>query len=63
LASAGAQCNHLDHVATQIPYVLVVSACCLLAYIVAGVTASGMTGLFAGLGALVCAMAVVYKKA
>ena len=63
LASAGAQCNHLDHVATQIPYVLVVSACCLLAYIVAGVTASGMTGLFAGLGALACAMAVVYKKA
>ena len=63
LASAGAQCNHLDHVATQIPYVLVVSACCLLAYIVAGVTGSGMTGLFAGLGALACAMAVVYKKA
>ncbi len=63
LASAGAQCNHLDHVATQIPYVLVVSACCLLAYIVAGVTGSGMTGLFAGFGALVCCMAVVYKKA
>ncbi len=63
LASAGAQCNHLDHVATQIPYVLVVSSCCLFAYIVAGVTGSGMTGLFAGLGALVCCMAVVYKKA
>ena len=63
LASAGAQCNHLDHVGTQIPYVLVVSSCCLLAYIVAGVFGSGMTGLFAGLGALVVAMFVVYKKA
>ena len=63
LASAGAQCNHLDHVGTQIPYVLVVSSCCLLAYIVAGVCGSGMTGLFAGLGALVVAMFVVYKKA
>ena len=63
LASAGAQCNHLDHVGTQIPYVLVVSSCCFLAYIVAGVFGSGMTGLFAGLGALVVAMFVVYKKA
>ena len=63
LASAGAQCNHLDHVGTQIPYVLVVSACCLIAYVVAGVCGSGMTGLFAGLGALVVAMFVVYKKA
>ena len=63
LASAGAQCNHLDHVGTQIPYVLVVSVCCFLAYIVAGVCGSGMTGLFAGLGALAVAMVVVYKKA
>ena len=63
LASAGAQCNHLDHVGTQIPYVLVVSVCCFLAYIVAGVCGSGMTGLFAGLGALVVAMIIVYKKA
>ena len=63
LASAGAQCNHLDHVGTQIPYVLVVSVCCFLAYIVAGVCGSGMTGLFAGLGALAVAMFVVYKKA
>ncbi|MBR4847667.1 MAG: Na+/H+ antiporter NhaC family protein [Phascolarctobacterium sp.] len=63
LASAGAQCNHLDHVGTQIPYVLVVSSCCFLAYIVAGVFGSGMTGLFAGLGALVVAMFIVYKKA
>lgn len=63
LASAGAQCNHLDHVGTQIPYVLVVSTCCLIAYVVAGVCGSGMTGLFAGLGALVVAMLLVYKKA
>ena len=63
LASAGAQCNHLDHVGTQIPYVLVVSSCCFLAYIVAGVFGNGMTGLFAGLGALVVAMFIVYKKA
>ena len=63
LASAGAQCNHLDHVGTQIPYVLVVSVCCFLAYVVAGVCGSGMTGLFVGLGALAVAMLVVYKKA
>jgi hypothetical protein len=42
---------------------LVVSTCCFIAYVVAGVCGSGMTGLFAGLGALALAMLVVYKKA
>ena len=30
LASAGAQCHHIDHVSTQVPYVLTVSACCVI---------------------------------
>ena len=37
MASAGAQCNHLDHVATQIPYVITVAAVCFVGFIVAGV--------------------------
>ena len=36
MSSAGAQCNHLDHVSTQIPYVLTVAAVCFIGYIVAG---------------------------
>lgn len=34
LSSAGAQCNHLRHVATQIPYATVVMVCCLIGYII-----------------------------
>ena len=36
MASAGAQCNLLDHVATQLPYVLTVACVCVVGFIVAG---------------------------
>lgn len=36
LASAGAQCKHMNHVMTQIPYALMGGAISLLAYLVAG---------------------------
>ena len=36
MASAGAQCNHLEHVATQLPYVLTVASVCVVGFIVAG---------------------------
>ena len=35
MASAGAQCNHIAHVNTQLPYALVVAAVSFVAYIVA----------------------------
>ncbi len=38
MASAGAQCDHVNHVSTQIPYVLTVAAVCFVSYIVAGFT-------------------------
>ncbi|MBE6891007.1 MAG: Na+/H+ antiporter NhaC family protein [Ruminococcaceae bacterium] len=36
MASAGAQCNHMDHVATQLPYALTSAAVSFVAYIIAG---------------------------
>jgi len=36
MASAGAQCDHLNHVSTQIPYVLTVAAISFVSYIIAG---------------------------
>jgi Na+/H+ antiporter NhaC len=39
LSSTGAQCNHIDHVSTQIPYALTVAVVCFLGYIVAGFVA------------------------
>ena len=38
MASAGAQCDHVKHVSTQLPYALSVAAVSFLTYIVAGLT-------------------------
>ena len=35
MASAGANCNHIDHVSTQIPYAVTVAAICFVNYILA----------------------------
>lgn len=48
LASAGAQCNHIDHVSTQIPYAMLVSACCLVGFLAAGIFHNGWIGLIVG---------------
>jgi Na+/H+ antiporter NhaC len=39
LSSTGADCRHISHVATQIPYALTTASVCFVGYIVAGVTA------------------------
>lgn len=36
MASAGAQCNHVNHVNTQLPYALTVAAVSFVSYIIAG---------------------------
>jgi len=36
MASAGAQCNHVNHVSTQLPYALTVAAVTTVSYILAG---------------------------
>lgn len=36
MASAGAQCNHVNHVTTQLPYALLVAAVSFVSYIIAG---------------------------
>lgn len=36
MASAGAQCNHINHVSTQLPYALTVAGVSFVSYIVAG---------------------------
>ena len=37
MASAGAHCEHVNHVATQLPYVLLVAAVCMVGYFLIGV--------------------------
>ena len=36
LASTGAQCEHLKHVETQLPYATLVASVCFVGYLVAG---------------------------
>lgn len=36
MASAGAQCNHVNHVTTQLPYALLVAAVSCVSYVIAG---------------------------
>ena len=36
MASAGAQCDHVNHVSTQLPYALTVAAVSTVSYILAG---------------------------
>lgn len=62
LASAGAQCHHLDHVNTQLPYVLTVGSCCLVGYIVDGLTGSGWAGLGVSAACLAVAMVIVSMR-
>jgi Na+/H+ antiporter NhaC len=36
MASAGAQCNHVNHVSTQLPYAITVAAVSFVSFIIAG---------------------------
>ena len=62
LASAGAQCHHIDHVSTQVPYVLTVSSCCVVGYLVGGITQSGWIALGVSLACLALIMIVIRAK-
>ena len=36
MASTGAQCDHVNHVSTQMPYAFTVAAVCIVGYLIAG---------------------------
>ena len=62
LASTGANCNHIEHVSTQMPYALLVAACCLIGYLVAGFTSNGWLGLGVGFVLLMAALIVLLAR-
>ena len=49
LASAGSQCHHVNHVATQLPYALTVAGVAFVSYIIAGITKNVFISFAAGL--------------
>lgn len=61
LASTGAECNHIDHVSTQIPYALLVAGCSCVAYIVAGFTQSLAISMTVGVVLLLGILFAIYS--
>nr|WP_298414030.1 Na+/H+ antiporter NhaC family protein [uncultured Halomonas sp.] len=48
LSSAGASCDHIDHVRTQLPYAVTAGTSAIIAFFVAGLTGSTLAALGAG---------------
>lgn len=62
LSSAGAKCNHLRHVATQLPYATTVMVVCFVCYIVAGFTGNPLISLVLGAVLIVVAVKILHKS-
>lgn len=61
LSSAGAKCNHLRHVATQIPYATLVMVFCFVGYLIAGFTLNPWVSLIFGVVGIVIAVTILHK--
>lgn len=53
MASAGAQCNHVNHVTTQLPYAITAAAVSCVTYIIAGVLQNFMGGVIVAVISLI----------
>lgn len=62
MASAGAQCNHVNHVSTQLPYALTVAAVSFVTYVVAGFVKNAWIALPIGVVLMVAVLLVLNKK-
>ncbi|MCH5166700.1 MAG: Na+/H+ antiporter NhaC family protein [Erysipelotrichales bacterium] len=61
MASAGAQCNHIDHVSTQLPYALVVAAVSFITYIAAGFIQNAVISLVIGIVLMLATLFLIKK--
>ena len=68
MASAGAECKHVHHVSSQLPYALTVATISFFTFVVAGFThglgfvASAIISWIVGIGLLVGALTILKKK-
>ena len=61
MASTGAQCNHINHVATQIPYAITVTVVAFISYILAGFIQNVFINLFIAIVLMVVVLLVIRK--
>ena len=59
MASAGAQCDHINHVSTQLPYALTVAAVSFVSYIIAGLVKSAWIALPVAIVLMIATMFVI----
>ncbi len=62
MASAGAQCDHVNHVSTQLPYVIVVAVISFITYIVAGFAQSAWISMPVGIVLLLLTLFVIKTR-
>lgn len=62
MASAGADCNHVNHVNTQLPYALFVACVSFVCYLVAGFTRSAVLSLALGVAMIIGGLFIIKKK-
>ncbi len=64
MASAGAQCNHIDHVSTQIPYAFLVAVVSFICYLIVGFVQNHVVVLGIGTVLILLTLGVIkYKTA
>ena len=61
MASAGAQCDHVNHVSTQLPYAMVAAAISFVTYIVAGFVQTAWIALPTGIVLMLGTLFVMKK--
>ncbi len=61
MASAGAECNHINHVSTQLPYALTCAAVSCVSYIIAGFVQNAAICLVIGIVLMVVTLLVIEK--
>ena len=61
MASAGGQCDHVNHVSTQLPYAITVAAVSFVTYIIAGFVQTPVIALPAGIVLMIVTLAVIKK--
>ena len=61
MASAGAQCDHVTHVSTQLPYAITVACVSFVAYLIAGFVPKAVIALPVGIILMIGTLFVMRK--
>ena len=62
LSSAGAECDHVSHVSTQMPYSIFIAVVSLSGYLLAGFTGSLFLSLFFCLAVMLCGLFLIRSR-